>query len=242
MLKAFRTSLLVIFALTPAIAIAAPVKKAHKTVTTTTVTTVDAAPVAAAPAAAPAKKADEQATLFGAGVNSNANMMSSLKGLSVFAAYDFADTLETSNGGKNDTERAFDIGATYETAQITTGIAVQGSLEYDFSRAFKNVQNPSKFSQILPSAELTAHLTPAFKVMGGLNYSFPSVDNAPGVTLKGNVGYQFGASFAFTPHLALDARYRSVQYDWSTAVAAGQASQSISVKENGFLMGGRFMF
>ena len=234
MSTAFRTSLIAVLALVPALALAAP-KKAHKTVTTTTTTTETPAPAAA------------QGTLLG---NTNGNIMSALKGLSVYAAYDFADTAESSNSqaGKTDTERAFDIGMVYEVNQFASGIAAQAGIEYDFQRATKNPaqgQSAIKFSQILPYAELTAHLTPMFKLMGGLNYNFPSFDGYPsGVTMKGAIGFQVGGSVAFNEHLAIDARYRSVQFDRSidAAASATGANYSDTVKENGFVMGGRYMF
>jgi hypothetical protein len=212
--QAFLTSLLALFVLTPAIALAAPAKKA-----------------APAPAT---RQADGQATLFG---NANGPSMASLKGLSVFAAYDFADQLESSNG-KTDTERAFDIGAMYEFSQFSPGLGAQLGAEYDFSRATKPPQGAQavKYSQFAPFAEVVGHLTPRLKVTGGLNYNFPSADNLNGATLKGNVGYQFGASFALNQHIAFDARYRSMQYDVSGN------GQSTSLKQNGFQMAGRFMF
>ncbi len=239
--QAFRTYLVAIVALIPAVAFAAPVKKAHKTTTTTTVTTSDETPAAAT--RKPAATADGQSTLLG-GMGKGSTISQTLHGLSLFAMYDFSDTLENTNGRKYDTERAFDLGASYETAQFAPGIAAQLGAQYDFGRSLK-VQGPGvgeKISQFVPFAELTAHLTPAVKLMGGLNYNFPSVDNSPGATWKGNVGYQLGGSFEFTRNIALDARYRSVQYDYTPAGQGQVQGQSVSLKENGFTMGGRFMF
>lgn len=226
----FRSILIGALALTSTVAFAASAPAKKKTVTTTT-TSADGTVTKKTVTSDDAATATPSNTLMGSG-----SVAPSLHGLSLFAAYDFADELDNTSGGHADTDRAFDIGASYEFSQFSPGISAQIGGQYDFSRSIKNADPSVSFSEILPFAELTAHLTPMFKLMGGINYNFPSASNLNGATIKGNVGYQFGGSFEFNPHVAIDARYRSVQYSLSAN------NQSVDLKENGFVAGARYMF
>lgn len=161
--------------------------------------------------------------------------------LSLFGMFDLADSFEVSGGQKADSERTFVLGANYEFNQFAPGIAAQLGGTYDFAREVKN-SNGLKVSEWTTYGELTAKVTPAFKVMGGLNFNFPSLSNAAdGASIKGKVGFQIGGSFQFNPQFAFDARYRQLEMDLTGNNGQG-GTNSRGVKISGFMLGGRYIF
>jgi hypothetical protein len=214
------TTLALALILTPCLATAATKKKAADTDAT---------------AAAPASTGGD--TLLSVGSSSGSMPAAIHNHVSVFGAYDFTDSIDVEGKGNMDTDRAMLLGAEYETTQISHGVAVQVGGTYDFSRGVNN-SNGLEIQEWTGFAELTAKMTQEFKLMGGLNYDFPSLTGAQaGADVKGKVGFQFGGSFAFAQNFAVDARYRQLGYDFR-----GANGSSTSATASGFVLGGRYIF
>lgn len=206
------------------------------------------APKKAAKPATPKKEATllSGSSSTGAGFNREA-----LKGLSLFAAYDFANSVSSSGNGQSQTrdiDRAFQLGAQYEFSQFSPGLAAQVGGLYEFERTVQN-SGDSRISTFNTFAELTAKLTPQVKLMGGLNYNFPSIKNAPGTSIKGKIGFQFGGSFLASENFAIDARYRIMEMETSGDQLVedefGMVTRrkaSATHKVSGLILGGRYMF
>lgn len=225
MLSNLFKSLIPLAILTPALAVAAP-KKAVKS----------------QPAPAPVQR-EEEPTLLGGGSSKGSLGLNTeaLKGLSVFGAYDFADSVSPSGGSNLDMDRAMQIGAQYEFSQFSPGVAGQVGGTYDFEHTIKNT-NGLAYSDMTVFGELTAKLSPQLKVMGGLNYNFPSLKNAaPGASIKGKMGFQAGGSFQFARNFAVDARYRTLEMDVTGNSPDGTKSTT-GIKVGGFILGGRYLF
>ena len=193
----------------------------------------------AAPAKPTAKSDDTiMSSIGGSGSNIPAVLRTHL---SLFGMFDMADSYEVSGGSKADAERAFVIGANYEFNQFTPGLAAQVGGTYDFAREVKN-SGGLKVSEWTTYGELTAKVTSGFKVMGGMNFNFPSLSNAAaGADIKGKIGFQFGGSYQFTQNLAFDARYRMLEMDIKGNNGQG-GTTSTGVKISGFMLGGRYIF
>lgn len=184
---------------------------------------------------------NNEATI-GSTLGGGSSLPESIKGhLSIFGMFDMADQFEVSGGTKADSERTFLIGANYEFDQFNPGLALQVGGSYDFAREVKN-SGGLKVSEWTGYGEVTAKVSPKFKVMGGMNYNFPSLSNAAaGASVKGKIGFQMGASFQFAPQLAFDARWRQLEMEVSGNNGQG-GSTSTGVKISGFMLGGRFLF
>jgi opacity protein-like surface antigen len=110
------------------------------------------------------------------------------------------------------------------------------------SREVKNT-NGLKIQEWTALAEAVAKVTPQFKLLGGFNYNFPSMTGAAdGASIKGKIGYQFGASYQFTSNVAFDGRYRSLEMETTGKDAATGESVSTTIKLAGFMLGGRYTF
>ncbi len=163
------------------------------------------------------------------------------KHLSVSAKYDFADEIEVTDGDDLESERSIILGLQYEFDQFTKGLAVQVGGTYDVNREVKN-SDGLKLQEWTTYGELVAKVTPGFKVMGGLNYNFPSLSGAAsGVSIKGKIGYQFGGSYLVAPQIALEGSYRQLEMDVSESNERGGKS-SRGIKVSGFMFGGRYTF
>lgn len=167
----------------------------------------------------------------------------SLKGLSVIAGFDFADSVEVSGGQDLESEKALALGAQYEFSQFTPGISAQVGGTYEFQKTVEN-SNGVKYQIWTTYGEIVAKVAPKFKIVGGLNYSFPDLSNSPGSKLKGGMGYQFGASFEATEALALDIRYRTIEMDLTFPAdpLEGTTGGTRGVSSAGLFLNGRYMF
>lgn len=192
--------------------------------------------------AAPKAASKNNDATIGSTLGGGATLPAAIRGhLSLFGMLDTADQFEISGGSKADSERTFLVGANYELDQFNPGMALQVGGSYDFAREVKNA-NGLKVSEWVGYGEVTAKVSPKFKVMGGMNFNFPSFSNAaPGASIKGKLGFQFGASFQFAPQVAFDARWR--QLEMEVAGDNGQGGKTTSgVKISGFMLGGRYLF
>lgn len=200
-----------------------------------------ATPKNASNASAKVDPKNNEATI-GSSLGGGSSLPEAIKGhLSVFGMFDMADQFELSGGTKADSERTFLVGANYEFDQFNPGLSLQVGGSYDISREVKN-SGGLKVSEWTGYGEVTAKVSPKFKVMGGMNYNFPSLSNAAaGASIKGKIGFQMGASFQFAPQLAFDARWRQLEMEVSGNNGQG-GSTATGVKISGFMLGGRFLF
>lgn len=172
----------------------------------------------------------------------SAQGLDALKGLSIFAAYDLNDSLQVSGSQNMSTDRTVVLGSQYEFNQFSPGIATQIGGTFELERNVKNT-NGLKYGVWTTFGEVTAKLTPAIKLMGGLNYNFPKLSNAaPGAEIKGKVGFQIGASFQVAKNFALDGRYRTLEMETSGRDPNTGATSSTGIKAQGLILHGRFVF
>lgn len=189
---------------------------------------------------ASAKKSDDTLSVF-----SDAKLGApSLKGLSVLAGFDFADSIEMSGSADLESEKSLVLGAQYEFSQFTPGLSAQVGGTYEFQKTVENTGG-IKYQIWAVYGEMVAKLTPKFKLVGGLNYNFPDLSNAPGSKLSGGMGYQFGASFEATQALALDVRYRNIEMDLTYPADPANGVPTggkRGVSSAGLFLNGRYMF
>lgn len=196
----------------------------------------------AAPKPAPKAASKNNDATIGSTLGGGTTLPAAIRGhLSLFGMLDTADQFEVSGSPKVESERTFLVGANYEFDQFNPGLALQVGGSYDFAREVKNA-NGLKVSEWVGYGEVTAKVSPKFKLMGGMNFNFPSFSNAPvGASIKGKLGFQFGASFQFTPQVAFDARWR--QLEMEIAGDNGQGGKTTSgVKISGAMLGARYLF
>jgi hypothetical protein len=169
--------------------------------------------------------------------------MESLKGLSIVGAYDTSDDAKI-KGGTIQTDKSFAVGAEYEFSQIAPGIAWQVGALYEFKKEIEN-SNGAKYQLWTGYAELVGKLTQKIKIFGGLNYNRPDLSGADGADLDGDFGYQFGASYMPTKNFAMDVRFRQIKMDYEESGVddfGTPAKFTTSVKSDGLMFGGRYMF
>lgn len=170
----------------------------------------------------------------------------SLQGLSAVVAYDFADTAKPDRGNEIDTEKSFAIGAQYEFSQFYPGIGWQVGGLYELSKESDNGDGTkSKYKNLTGSIELVGKVTPKIKIVGGINYTSPDLSNAPGSKLKGDMGFQAGATYLATNNFAVDVRYRSLRMELTQSgfdQFGTPVSVKTDVKSDGLMFAGRYMF
>ena len=188
----------------------------------------------AAPAAAPAEESRTSGPDYAA-------TLQRLRGLSLYGMYNLADKVEgdgTQNGksfsSTSSTENSFGLGAEFISPRSYYSLAFTGGVSYEFARtASKTSYTLANGTKIDTSysgnkPELTLidvygqgdfAFTPAASVFAGVNYNFPSVRNVPGATVSGKLGYQFGGSYTFADHFAVDAMYRIINMSQSGDVS-----------------------
>ncbi len=170
----------------------------------------------------------------------------SLQGLSAVVAYDFADTAKPDQGNDIDTEKSLALGAQYEFSQFYPGIGWQVGGLYEFSKESDNADGTkSKYKNLTGSVELVGKVTPKIKIVGGINYTSPDLSNAPGSKLKGDMGFQAGATYLATNNFAVDVRYRSLRMELSQSgfdQFGTPVTVKTDVKSEGVMLAGRYMF
>ena len=189
-------------------------------------------------------KSNEAPTLLSNTASSGTGLsMESLKGLSIVGAYDTSDDAKI-KGGTIQTDKSFAVGAEYEFSQIAPGIAWQVGALYEFKKEIENADG-AKYQLWTGYAELVGKLTQKIKIFGGLNYNEPKLSNASGAKLDGDMGYQFGASYMPTKNFAMDVRFRQIKMDYEESGVddfGAPAKFTTSVKSDGLMFGGRYMF
>lgn len=183
-----------------------------------------------------------------------------LKGLSAYVNMDMADSFDysasegnQSGSGSFGSERAFGFGAVYTFARLENGIGLQGGGSFEMGRVISNVKTnggTQNFQGAKPEiqywtayGQATANLTPELAVYGGGNYSLPQVKNISGGSWKGGFGYQFGATYAVTPVLALAGEYRTLNMSGSANnQQTGQTTNYDNIRLQGFSIRGLYAF
>lgn len=162
-----------------------------------------------------------------------------LDGVSAVVSYDFADQVKV-GGDKLDTEKSLILGAQYEFAQFYPGVSWQVGGMYEFKKEIDKTDG-IKYQLWTAVAEVVGQLTDKVKVFGGVNYNRPSLSNLPGFKLKGDIGYQAGASYEINKNFAMDVRYRIVNMKLTGTNEFGEGV-SEKTKSEGLLFSGRYMF
>lgn len=178
-------------------------------------------------------------------LSTGAPSMDSLKGLSAVIAYDFADEAEPKQGSNIETEKSFAIGAQYEFSQFYPGVGWQIGGLYELSKDIED-SNGAKYKNLTGYVEVVGKVTPKIKVFGGINYTNPDLSNdANGGKLKGDMGFQGGATYLATNNFAVDVRYRSIRMEYSVSgfdQFGAPVSVKTDIKSDGLMFAGRYMF
>lgn len=180
-------------------------------------------------------QAPTQQNTMNSGNVANFNM-NDLKGFSIFGAYDLNDKVTMSEGPNGTVDKTFILGGLYQFEQFEPGTAIQVGGTYEFERKVKN--SDLKLSMNTAFAEADLRFSPKVSINGGLNYSFPSLSGAQGVSISGKIGYQVGASYAAKNKFSIDAKYRIV----STEVSQDGVNKSVDADLKGLAVYGRYNF
>ncbi len=169
----------------------------------------------------------------------------SLTGLSAVVAYDFADEAKPKNDDDFNTERSFALGAQYEFSQFYPNVSWQVGGLYELPKEVDN-SDGVKYKNLTGYVELVGKVAPKIKIVGGINYTSPDLSNADGSKLKGDMGFQAGATYAATDKFSVDVRYRSLRMEL-TQNAVDQfgfpaGTVKTDLKSEGLMFSGRYLF
>lgn len=220
---------LMILALAPAMAFAAPMKKE-----------------------APARKEVGESKTLKPVAKAN------LKGLSIFASFDMTDSMSFDRSSQNQSQsgtfgsdKAFGFGAEYLLKTLDNGIGLQAGGTFEMGRTISNEKvggATGNYTGAKPEVQLwtvygqaVALLTPEIGVFGGANYTIPQVKNIPGGTWKGKIGYQVGATYMYSETLAIDGIYRTLNFNGSVD-NQGVSTSYGNISVQGFAFRGRYLF
>lgn len=112
---------------------------------------------------------------------------------------------------------------------------------YEFKKEIENT-NGVKYTLWTGYAEIVGKLTQKFKVFGGLNYNNPDLSGSDIAKLNGDMGYQFGGSYMPTKNFAMDVRFRQIRMEYEEDQGFGVPKFKSSIKSEGLLFSGRYMF
>ncbi|MFZ4403235.1 MAG: hypothetical protein ACOYOK_03965 [Pseudobdellovibrionaceae bacterium] len=208
--------------------------------------------------AAPVATENRKTLLGGQSSTRGTALKANLKGLSLYASYDMADSLdfEASVNGKNsagnfNSDKALGFGAMYDVADFSNGLLLQIGGSYEMGRTLsggKDKNGPIVLQGAKPEIQFwtlfgqaDVLLTEKFSLFGGGNYTFPQVKNVPGGTWKSKLGYQFGASFHVNRNFSIDGMMRTLNMSGSSD-DQGVNTNYDNIRAQGFTVRGRYSF
>jgi hypothetical protein len=131
-------------------------------------------------------------------------------GVRVVGGYSLADKVDTSGFSFTYTGAAF-LGAEY-VMPLNKSFDLGFGGNYVFGRSTAGTTSTLSFIDLLANAYY--NVSDKIYVLGGLNYSIPSVSNAPAsVTYGGKLGVQVGAGYKVANNISVEAAYRVLGFD-----------------------------
>jgi hypothetical protein len=180
-----------------------------------------------------------------------------LKNISIVGFYNMTDksSFEGSNAngsfsGEMNTTNSYGVGLESKFKTLNNGIIVKGGANFEFGRTMNKasgLQGNQKFNNNFenPKPELSEWVlylqgelpvTEELGIIGGGNFNFPTIKNAPG-SYSGKLGWQAGISYLASENFYIDGMWRSLNYN---GTVDNVTYDNINIA--GFILRGRITF